>query len=471
MQRLTGMDATFVYMETPTTHFHVVGTLVLDPSDVADFGVEKVKKVLLERIHLLPPFRRRLVATPFNLAHPQWMEDGSFDIDNHIHRVGAPRPGGMRELAELTGDIAGRPLDRSMPLWQMWFVEGLEDDKVAIVTKMHHAAIDGVSGADLMVHLFDLTPEVAEYPPPEAPWRPEEPPSDARLAASGVVASLTQPAEMARAAGNLIGAGRNLLTLARSGRGNDGPSPTLPFTAPRTPWNGALTAHRSVAYGGCALEDMKTIKRAFDCKINDVVLAASTGTLRDWLALHGGIPDSALVASVPVSVRTEADAGQLGNKMSSMFVSLPVHVADPVERLELIREDTRNAKEVHGALGADMIQGLAEVTPPGLANLAARLYSASKLADRHRPVQNLVVSNVPGPPMPLYCAGARVLATYPMGPLIEGSGLNFTVLSNVGNVDFGVMACRELVPDPHLLADGFGEHVALLLSAAERAVK
>jgi WS/DGAT/MGAT family acyltransferase len=261
-----------------------------------------------------------------------------------------------------------------------------------------------------------------------------------------------------------------MVSMALATRDSDSPSPTLPFTAPHTPFNGALTPHRAVAYGGCQLEDMKRIKNVLGGTINDVVLAASAGTLRDWLIDHDGLPDQPLVVSCPVSIGGGSTEGPAeANRVSSMFVALPVEVDDPVKRYELIKENTKGAKELHGALGAETIMQLAESAPPALANQAARLYSSSKLADRHRPVQNLVVSNVPGPPIPLYCAGGRVEATYPMGPLIEGSGLNFTVLSNMGNLDFGVMACPELVPDVQDLADGFGRQVEILLKAADAA--
>ncbi len=468
MQRLKGMDASFLYMETPTSHFHVVGTIIVDPSGVDDFSVERLKQLLMERIHLLPPFRRRLVEVPFKIARPLWIEDEAFDIDQHIRRVAVPNPGSMVELAELVGDIASRPLDRRKPLWEMWYVEGLEDGNIALVSKMHHAAIDGVSGADLMVHLFDLTPEVATYDPPEVPWQGEEQPSDFDLVTHALASVAQRPAEMWRMASSLVGATRGMASTLLANRDDSKPSAALPFTAPHTPFNGALTAHRAVAYGGVALDDMKRIKNALGGTINDVVLAATCGGLRDWLVDHDGLPDQPLVVSCPVSIGGGGDGPVETNLVSSMFVALPVQVDDSLERYELIKESTKGAKELHGALGAETIMQLAESAPPALANLAARLYSSSKLADRHRPVQNLVVSNVPGPPIPLYCAGGRVLATYPMGPLIEGSGLNVTVLSNMGNLDVGVMACPELAPDVQDLADGFEREVEALLRLADK---
>jgi diacylglycerol O-acyltransferase / wax synthase len=467
MQRLSGMDATFIHMETPDMHMHVVGTIILDPSTMpGGYSFETIKRTIQERIHLIPPFRRKLVTVPFNLANPLWIEDPDFDLDSHIHRIAVPAPHTMRELAEIVNDVASRPLDRSRPMWEMWVVEGLEDDHIALVSKLHHSAIDGVTGADLMVHLFDLTPEGAEIEP-AGPWEPEQKPSDLELVGNAVVSSVTQPVRLARM---LLKAGQGLasavqITRSKSG-GNAGP--TLPFTAPQTPFNGAITGHRAVAFGRASLDDMKLVKNTYGTTVNDVVLAACTMSLRRWLIDHDALPDKSLVASVPISVHSETPEDAGTNRVSAMMVSLPVLLDDPVEQLLAIREDTKNAKEMHRALGADTLTGLAEFAPPRLLNQASRLYSRLNLADRHRPVHNLVISNVPGPPIPLYCAGGRVLATYPMGPILEGAGLNLTVLSNMGNVDFGAIACREMVPDLWDIASGFGEAVALLKKAAEQ---
>ncbi|MGH2684385.1 MAG: WS/DGAT/MGAT family O-acyltransferase [Actinomycetota bacterium] len=467
MQRLSGMDATFVHMETPDMHLHVVGTIVLDPSTMpGGYSVDTIKRVIAERIHLIPPFRRKLVIVPFNLGNPLWVDDADFDLDAHIHRIGVPAPYTMRELAEVVNDVASRPLDRARPLWEMWVVEGLEDGHVALVSKIHHCAIDGVTGADMMVHLFDLAPEGAVIEPP-GEWRPETRPSDVKLLADAVASTVSQPVRLARM---LVKTGQGLASAVQIQRNReDGrPGPTLPFTAPQTPFNGAITGHRAVAFGRASLEDMKLVKNAFGTTVNDVVLAASTMALRRWLIDHGGLPDKSLVASVPISVHGETSDDAGTNRVSAMMVSLPILLDDPVEQLLAIHEDTKNAKEVHRALGADTLTGLAEFAPPRLLNQASRLYSRLNLADRHRPVHNLVISNVPGPPIPLYCAGGRVLATYPMGPILEGAGLNLTVLSNMGNVDFGAIACREMVPDLWDIATGFENGVDLLRKAAEQ---
>ena len=455
MERLRGMDASFLYMETPTAHMHVVGALVLDPSTAkGGYGVAQIRQLITERIHLMPPFRRRLVEVPFGLDHPRWIEDPDFDIDNHISHIALPPPADQRALERFVGDFAGRPLDRSKPLWELVLVEGLDDGNVAMVTKMPHAAIDGVSGADLMVHLFDLEPTPSPPPPPEDEWAPDSIPSDLQLVLEGAVNQAANPVRLVRQLRKTLGSVGDIVRQATS----DAETP-MPFTAPPVPWNGALTPHRSVAFSRSSLDDFKKIKNTYGCKINDVVLAATTWSLRNYLAEHGGIPDAPLVASCPVSVRTDEEVGQVNNRVSSMFVSLPVQIDSPAGQIEKIAEVTRAAKELHAAMGADMLQDWAQVMTPGLMILGMRAYSRLQLANRHRPVQSLIVSNVPGPPIPLYSAGATVKATYPLGPLIEGSGLNLTVISNMGNLDAAVMACRELVDDPARIADGFAEAV------------
>lgn len=470
MKRLAGMDASFLYMETPSMHCHVVGTMVLDPSTSPEpYSYERVVQLILERLHLLDPFRRRLVWVPFNLSHPLWAEDPDFDIENHVHRTTVRPPGSMHELAEIVGDIASRPLDRSRPLWELWVVEGLEDGQLAMVTKMHHAAIDGVTGADLMAHLFDLTPDAGPPPAPAEPWKPDVIPSDLELWTDAARHVVGNPLRMAKVLRRTAGSVADIVRQqVGSGDGEGGPSAALPFQAPRTRWTAAITPHRVVAFGKAALDDMKVVKSTFGTTVNDVVLAACTMTLRSYLSRHDDLPDQPLVCSVPVSVHGKSDSDGT-NQVSTMFVRLPVQVADPVEVLQTINAETKVAKVMQNAIGADTLQDFAQFIPPTVFNRAMRLYSNLNLADRHRPVHNLVVSNVPGPPIPLYAAGAQVKGVFPFGPLLEGAGLNLTVLSNMGHVDFGVIACRELVPDVWEIADGFGEAVTELKALAEAA--
>jgi WS/DGAT/MGAT family acyltransferase len=463
MERLSGLDAAFLHMETPDMHLHVVGVILLDPSTVpGGYSFEKVKQLLRDRLHLLPPFRRRLAEVPFNLGRPVWVDYPDFDLDAHVHRVGVPSPGTMRELAVMVGDIASTPLDRRRPLWQMWVAEGLEDGLVAAITKMHHAAIDGVTGADLMAHLFDLEPEAGEMSPPDD-RKPERAPTEVELMADALARRFLRPVRLARTA---VRTGQAMLNVVNNRRAPNAQPAAYPFTAPMTPFNGAITPHRAVTFSRASLDDLKLIKRTFGVTINDVVLGACPISLRNWLVAHHALPQQPLVASCPVSVHGH-EGIEGTNRVSSMFVALPVQLADPLEQLAAIHEVTKGAKEIHNALGADMLSGLAEFLPPRLMNQATKFYSRHNLADRHRPVHNLIISNVPGPPIPLYCSGARVVATYPLGPIMEGSGLNITVLSNMGNVDFGALACREMVPDLWDIADGFAEAVSTLRKLAE----
>lgn len=465
MNRLAPIDAAFLYMETPSSHMHVTGVIIVDPSTMhGGYSFEAIREMLSSRIHLLPPYRRRLLTVPFHLDDPVFIEDPDFDITNHVHRVTVPPPGGREELAAVIGDVAGRALDRSKPLWETVVVEGTADGTVALVCKVHHACIDGVTGADLMSQLFDLEPDAPE-PPPAEEWVPDRVPSDLELLADAGRSRLTTPLR------GLQGLGRMGATVVRTaasviGRNDDERSPALPFTAPKTKFTGALTPHRSVAFAQTDFEDLRVVKTVFGVKINDVVLAACTLALRRYLIAHDDLPDKPLVSMEPVSVHGQ-DGQEGTNQVSSMAVRLPVQLEDPVDQLLEIREDTLASKEMHNAIGADVLRDLTQFAPPVLFNRAMRLYSSMGLASHHRPVQNLVISNVPGPPIPLYCAGARVVAVYPFGPLIEGAGINITVLSNMGNMDFGVIGCTETAPDLWSLADGFGQAVKDLRAAAD----
>ncbi|MEY2570531.1 MAG: diacylglycerol O-acyltransferase / wax synthase, partial [Acidimicrobiaceae bacterium] len=418
MKPLTGMDAAFLYMETPSQHSHVVGTMILDPKEGDGFSYERLLKTLAKRMHLLEPFRRRLVWVPFNLGHPVWIEDPDFDMENHVHRVSVRPPGSMHELADVVGDIAGRPLDRSRPLWEMHLIEGLDDGKVAFVTKVHHSAIDGATGADLMAHIFDLEPNPVE-PEVDETWETEPVPSDLELMANALQSLARRPRSMVKVIGGTARSVVDIVAQRRQASTENRPSPAMPFTAPRTAWSTSITPHRVVAFGQASLEDMRHIKSTFGTTVNDVVLAACTQTLRQYLIAHDDLPDGPLVCSVPVSVHGKSES-EGTNQVSTMFVRLPVNVEDPVEQLRSINAETREAKEMQNAIGADMLQDFAQFMPPTLFNRAMRLYSNLNLADRHRPIHNLVVSNVPGPPIPLYAAGARVSGIYPFGPLLEG---------------------------------------------------
>ncbi|MFN8016694.1 MAG: wax ester/triacylglycerol synthase family O-acyltransferase [Acidimicrobiales bacterium] len=463
MERLTGLDAAFLYLENPTNHMHVAMTMVLDPSTVpGGYTFENLKEFIRGRLHLVPPFTRRLCEVPLNLAHPLWVEDPDFDLDFHIRRIGCPAPGGRRELGAMAGQIASTPLDRSRPLWELWVIEGLKQDRIGVVTKVHHAAIDGSSGAELMVHLFDLQPEVAD-PPPPIEREPEHIPNEIELLGHAAASRVRKLVMLPRLIGETVSAVNRVVQGRRDPNKAVG---AVPLTAPRTSWNGTLSPMRSVGFARVPLEDVKALKSAFGCTVNDVVLGLCAGTLRSYMLHHDGeVPEHPLVAACPVSVRSDGDH-DAGNKVSAMFASLDTNLADPTERIRAIQACTVGAKEEHRAVGADMLQNWAEYAAPNTFNLASRLYSSWGLAGQHRPIHNVIISNVPGPNFPLYYAGCEMVAAYPMGPVMEGVGLNITVMSYRGSVDFGFMVDRELVRDVWDMADRVKDALVELQIAA-----
>jgi WS/DGAT/MGAT family acyltransferase len=421
-----------------------------------------------------PVFTRRLVQVPFRLGHPYWVDDPHFDIDFHLRRAAIPAPGSIIELAEFVGDVCSRQLDRSKPLWEMYIVEGLENGNIALVTKMHHSTIDGVSGAELLAQLFDLESD----PKPGAadqsqsvsgrdvsPSTSARIPSDVELVAQALATRLAKPPRVARLAWKtafaLLGVRkvRKVRTEESSGKA------ALPLTAPRTSINAALTAHRKVAFSSISLDDVKRLKNARGTTVNDVVLAICTGALRKYLQSREELPDAPLVATVPVSVH-DTEGVQGSNRVSAMFVTLPTQLDDPLERLEEINKGTRGAKEEHNALGADVLLNWVEHATPNVFAAAARTYSRLKLADHHRPIHNLIISNVPGPDFPLYFAGSEMVAGFPLGPVMEGAGLNITVMSYRGVLNWGLMACRETVTGADALAAAIPEALDELLAAA-----
>ncbi|QIS02619.1 wax ester/triacylglycerol synthase family O-acyltransferase [Nocardia brasiliensis] len=459
MERLTGLDASFLYLETGTQHLHVCALILLDPTS-GDYSFDRFKAELGRRLPLIPQMRRRVYEVPFNLDHPVWVEDQNFDLDYHIRRIGIAAPAGRRELAELIGDIASRPMDRDRPLWEMSVVEGLDDGKVAVICKYHHAAVDGITGTNMMMHLCDLEPNAAKTPPAE-PWQPEPSPSDWQLLAKAVVKFPTKAGIV-----GMVPKTVGMVAGFAQRRRNDKAGMALPFSAPRTPFNLAITPHRAVAFTEAELGAVKEIKSAFGVKINDVVLTIVAGVLRTYLDKHDELPDRSLVASVPVSVHESSRHTAGINKVSTLFARLGTDIADPVQRLLQVAEENRGAKAEHDLIGADFLQDWSKYAPPNTFQLAARVYSSLKLAERHPVVHNLVVSNVPGPPMPLYFLGVRVHGMYPFGPVFHGAGLTVTVLSNNDDLDFGFIACKELVPDVAELADAVPEVVDELLTAA-----
>jgi len=458
MIQLSGVDTNFLNMETATTFGHVSQLTLYERSGFGSRApYDAIRTNVAERLHLLPPFQRRLVPVPFNLDRPYWIEDGTFDLDFHIRHIGVPPPGDALQLADLVARIIGRPLDRSKPLWELYVLEGLANGDVAMLLKMHHATIDGASGMELLSTLLDADPAGREVPPPPE-RRPEREPEAWELLARTYASLLAQPARAARvqleamrALGELL-AGRardswNPFDPLRTWRDPGEGTQLAPVAAPRTILNRAITAHRRVAFREVSLAELRRIKRAAGTTLNDVVMAICAGGLRRYLARRDDLPDEALIAGVPVSVRTGEEAEKYSNQVSMVFATLATDEADPGKRLDRIHRAMQSAKETQRAIPAQLLQDFSQFTPPALAAQAAGLVANLRLADRVALPCNVVISNVPGPRHALYQAGAELKAFIPVSTVADGMALNITVVSYRDRLDFGLVACREVVPD------------------------
>jgi WS/DGAT/MGAT family acyltransferase len=474
MQQLTGLDAAFLAMETRTVFGHVGSVCVIDPSTAPEpLTFERFTTAIEERLALIPVFRRRLVEVPFGLDQPYWIEDSHFDIEFHVRELALPSPGDAQQLAEQVARLHARPLDRSRPLWEVYLITGLEGGRAAFYSKVHHAAIDGVSGNDIFAAVLDLAPEGRPLPP--IPKRAaEEPPNGLGLLARSAVSLAGHPLRATKVTASLLKLVPGFVSAAASailpsnGRASDDDAllaqPGL--RAPHTPFNATITQHRRVAFSDIPLADVKRIKNAAGLTVNDVVMTLCAGALRRWLTDHDALPATPLVSAVPVSVRTEDQQGTHGNRVSMMFAGLATHLSDPRNRLRASHEAMRAAKEQHGAIPASLLADVSQFAAPVLANQAWRLSARLRLLERVNPF-NLIISNVPGPNIPLYCAGAQVLAYYPVSAITDGQGLNITVMSYRDTLHFGLIACRELVPDIGQLAHYLEEEVGVLTKAVE----
>ena len=464
MQRLSGLDASFLYLETSTQPLHVCSVLELDTSTIpGGYSFEKMRDQLASRITAIPTFREKLANSFLNLDHPVWVKDDEFHLERHVHRIGLPAPGGRVELAEICGHLASLPLDRRHPLWEMWAIEGLggtdarKGGRLAVLTKVHHAAVDGVTGANLMSQLCSVEPDAP--PPQPVDASPEANPL--RIALGGLGRFAVRPITLATSV--LPSTVSTVVdTVRRAAGGRAMPSP---FAAPQTPFNASITADRNVAFAQLDLADVKRVKDHFGVKVNDVVMALVSGVLRTFLIQRDQLPENTLVAMVPVSVHDRSDRPGR-NQVSGMFASLQTQIADPGERLRAIAEANVIAKDHSSAIGATLLQDWSQFAGPAVFGVAMRVYARTRLTES-RPVHNLVVSNVPGPQIPLYFLGAEVEAMYPLGPIFHGSGLNITVMSLNGKLNVGLISCPELLPDLWDMADGFVTGMGELLAATK----
>jgi WS/DGAT/MGAT family acyltransferase len=466
MRQLTSLDAQFLAMESPRTYGHVSGLAIYDPSTApgGTLGSDDVCDLVAERLHLLPPFRWRLVPVPLGLDHPYWIEDPDFDLDFHVRDHAVPPPGDDHQLAQTVARIVARPLDRTRPLWELYVIHGLPDGHVALLTKIHHAVVDGVSGAEILGILLDLEPGGREVPPPEQP-RGEREPSAVEMLARGVAGLPLQPLRAARSLPTTIPnlrdlPGVNAVPGARAvgrltaraaalvGAGLDPDVLEAPSgTAPRTRFNGRISPHRRFSFGRLSLDRVKAIKNEAGITVNDTVVAVCATALRRWLLDRDELPDEPLVAMVPVSVRSQEQVGTFGNRVSAMFVPIPTDEPDTRRRLQRTHDILATAKDRHRALPATLMQDATEFIPPAVHALATRLVLRLGTAGPVRPPLNLVISNVPGPRVPLYMAGAQLVAHYPVSAIAHGAGLNITCMSYLDHIDFGVVVDREQVDD------------------------
>jgi diacylglycerol O-acyltransferase / wax synthase len=473
LQQLTGLDAAFLALETPKTTGHVGGVSVLDAKNAPEpLTLELLTSVMGERLPLVPVLRRKLLNVPLGLDQPYWIDDPDFDIEYHIREIALPRPGSQAQLTEQVARLHARPLDRSRPLWEIYLITGLAKKRAAVYTKIHHSAIDGVSGAELLTVLLDLKPEGREVPAAE-PFTPARPPGPASMALLAATRLAWRPAQTVRVTNEMI---RVMPTLAPAissfvggmlglNRGDGEVITTRLGSAPVTPFNGPITQHRRAAFRSLSLGSVKAIKNAFGVSVNDVVLAMSAGALRRWLADHHALPEAPLITMIPVSIRDPASNGALGNKVSAMLAMLPTNIADPAERLVAVHAATALAKSQQATIPQGLVDQVSDFAPPALTARAARVVFATGLLHRVPPF-NLTISNVPGPNVPVYLCGAQLLAHYPLSVITDGQGLNITVIGYLGRLHFGLTSCRELVPDIEVMAGYLGDELDLLLEAA-----
>jgi len=456
MQQLSPQDASFLFAETPNAHMHVA-TLALYDQSTASGGRVRFRDVLQtieQRLHLAKCFRRRLVDVAGDADYPYWIEDRDFDLEYHVRHIALPPPGDWRQFCRQAARLHSYPLDRSKPLWELTVISGLAaidgmpPGTFGLLLKIHHAAIDGASGAALIEVLHDLVPTPNEIPAPASPWQGESEPAAFELMSRAALNNFLQPFRAAEVLSRTVPALRRVGELFRG----SAVQPIAPV--PRTRFNGAVTPHRVFDGRKYQLDDMRAMKRSVDgATVNDVVLTVVGGALRRYLTDHDELPDASLVAMAPINVRTTDEKHTEGNRVAAMLASLGTHIDAPAERLAAVRDSTHGAKEFTNAIGARLMTDYGQFIPARTAALAARLYTQAAIAGRGAVPFNCVVTNVPGPQTPLYLAGARLEHMFGMGPVADGMGLIFPVFSHSGGITISVCGCRETLLDAEHLAD------------------
>ncbi|WCB95639.1 Putative diacylglycerol O-acyltransferase [Baekduia alba] len=460
LDRLTAVDASFLAQEGPASHMHIGGIVICEgPAP----GYEEMLDHIRTRLHLVPRYRQRLAQPPLETGRPLWVDDPTFNLEYHVRQTALPAPGAEDQLMRLTARIMSQQLDRSKPLWEMWIVEGLDDGGFAVVSKTHHAMVDGISGVDLATVMFDLSPVPVAPPHPDEPWQPHVEPTGAELVAGGALG-------LARVvAGGVAGAvslARNpsasLRALSEAGQGLGEVAWAGLNPAPPTPLNVEIGPHRRYRVVRNRLTDFKEVKNAFGGTVNDVVLTVVTGALRDWLHSRGVRTEGLeLRALVPVSTRSSDERGSLGNRITVMRGPLPVYIADPIARLRAVKAAMDGLKESKQAVGAEVLTGAQSFAPPTVLAQASRLNFSTRLF-------NLIVTNVPGPQLPLYVRGREMHDVFPVAFLPKGHGLAVAIMSYNGQMNFGLLGDYDALPDLDRIGDGIEAALAELLALARR---
>jgi WS/DGAT/MGAT family acyltransferase len=455
--RLTGLDSSFLHLERDSTHMHVAGCAIFE-GEPPDY--EELLEALQARLHLVPRYRQRLAFVPLSQGRPVWVDDPHFNLRYHVRHTALPTPGEEEQLMRMTGRVFSQALDRSRPLWEIWLVEGLSDERFAVLSKTHHALVDGISGVDIMTVLFDTAPDPMPAAAPEHDWAAKPLPSRAQLLAEALLERATVPGEMARGVRALIRGPRAVGSRAARSLGALGElALTGAQPAPPSPFNVRVGPHRRFTWVRGDLDQFKTVKNELGGTVNDVVLAAVTGALARYMRRHGHPTEAPLRAMVPVSVRAEVERGALGNRVAAMWAPLPVGITDPVSRLGAISEAMQGLKQSGQVVGAEVLTSLSGFAPPTIMAQAARLQARQRLF-------NLVVTNVPGPQHPLYLLGRQVESVFPLIPLAENTALGIAIMSYNGQINFGLVADYDALPDVESLALELRSSIDELLTAA-----
>jgi WS/DGAT/MGAT family acyltransferase len=458
LDRLTPVDASFLHQEGPDSHMHIGGlTIVEGPPPTMDEFLEQIRR----RLHLVPRYRHKLAHTALDSGRPVWIDDPSFNLDYHIRHTALPAPGRWEELQDLTARVFSQQLDRSKPLWEMWLIEGLEDDRFALITKTHHSLIDGIAGVDLATVLFDLSPDPPPITNSGRPWKPHPEPGAARLIAAGLIGAVRTGVTLAEGAVDALAHPEHAVSRAREAAEGVGELVWAGLNpAPETPLNVPIGPHRRFVAVAAQLEDFKAVKNAFGGTVNDVILAIVAGALRSFLISRGrSIAGVELRALVPVSVRTEDEHHRGGNRIVVMRGPLPVYIADPIDRLRFVSQAMAGLKESKQALGAEVISGAQNFAPPTILAQASRLNFSTRLF-------NLIVTNVPGPQFPLYVLGREMVQVIPVAFLPENHALAIAIMSYNGQLNFGLLGDFDALPDIDVIGANISAELATLLSLA-----